>query len=102
MTIDLWAAIHQARHELADDLETIDEGAWRSTSLCDAWTVEEVLAHLTAAASIGQAAWLRSILLSGFRPAVHNQRRLREHLGTTPTETLTRFRTVIWDCCTDR
>jgi hypothetical protein len=30
-----------------------------------------------------------------FRPDVHNQRRLAEHYGSTPAETLDRFRAVI-------
>jgi uncharacterized protein (TIGR03083 family) len=32
---------------------------------------------------------------TGFRPDVHNQRRLAEHRGSTPAETLDRFRAVI-------
>jgi uncharacterized protein (TIGR03083 family) len=57
--------------------------------------VEEVLAHLTAAASLGRWKWLRSMAGARFRPAVHNQRRLAEHRGSTPAETLDRFRAII-------
>lgn len=91
---DLWTATHRARQHLADDLTSIGEEDWRHATLCEGWDVEHVVAHLTAAASTGPAAWMRSIVLSGFRPAVHNQRRLREHLGATPQETLDRFRAV--------
>jgi uncharacterized protein (TIGR03083 family) len=35
------------------------------------------------------------MLGAGFRPDVHNQRRLAEHRGRTPAETLDRFRMVI-------
>lgn len=93
--IDLWAATHRARQQLADDLATLDERDWRHPTLCDRWDVEHVVAHLTAAASVGQLAWIRSIVLAGFRPAVHNERRLREHLGATPAQTLDGFRAVI-------
>lgn len=86
---------HQARQRLADDLGGLAAADWRSPSLCSGWDVEHVVAHLTAAASTNQLAWLRSIILSGFRPAVHNERRLREHLGKDPAETLARFRAVI-------
>ena len=92
---DLWTATHRARQHLADDLASISEEDWRRASLCQGWDVEHVVAHLTAAASVGPTAWLRSIVLAGFRPAVHNRRRLREHLGTTPQETLDNFRAVI-------
>ncbi|MDO5662870.1 MAG: maleylpyruvate isomerase family mycothiol-dependent enzyme [Brachybacterium sp.] len=91
----LWGATHGARRELAQDLSTITSSQWCHRTLCGDWDVEHVLAHLTAAASTGPAAWVRSILWAGFRPAVHNQRRLREHLGATPEETLERFRAVI-------
>lgn len=93
--MDLWAATHRARRQLADDLSGLDEDQWHQPTLCGQWDVEHVVAHLTAAASLGRWAWLRSIVLAGFRPAVHNERRLREHLGRTPRETLDRFRAVI-------
>lgn len=91
---DLWAATHRARQHLAEDLASIDDEDWRRTSLCGDWDVEHVVAHLTATASVGRLAWIRSIALAGFRPAVHNRRRLREHLGATPQETLENFRAV--------
>lgn len=91
---DLWAAMHRAREHLADDLASIGEEDWRRTSLCGDWDVEHVVAHLTAVATVGPAGWIRSIVLAGFRPAVHNQRRLREHLGAAPQQTLDGFRAV--------
>ncbi|WP_241727239.1 maleylpyruvate isomerase family mycothiol-dependent enzyme, partial [Dietzia sp. SLG310A2-38A2] len=93
--MDAWEAIHRARRELAQNLAGFDEAQWRHPTLCGQWDVEHVVAHLTAAASVGQWAWMRSIVLAGFRPAVHNERRLRDHLGATPKDTLDRFRAVI-------
>lgn len=92
--MDIWKATHQARQDLADDLAGLDDAQWRQPTLCAEWNVEHVVAHLTAAASIGKWAWMRSIVGSGFRPAVHNDRRLREHLGSTPRKTLESFRAV--------
>lgn len=92
--MDIWKATHQARQDLADDLAGLDDAQWRQPTLCAEWDVEHVVAHLTAAASIGKWAWMRSIVGSGFRPAVHNDRRLREHLGSTPRKTLEGFRAV--------
>ena len=91
----LWRCTSAARAALADDLAQLTEEQWRMPSLCPAWDIEHVVAHLTAAASVGRVQWLRSIVGSGFRPAVHNDRRLREHLGPTPEATLDRFRAVI-------
>ena len=93
--MDNWAAIHQARQELAEDLAGLSDEQWKHRTLCGRWDVEHVVAHLTAVASTGKWAWMRSIAAAGFRPAVHNDRRLREHLGSTPQETLDRFRAVV-------
>lgn len=87
--------MHRARQSLVDDLESFDDSQWHQLTLCAEWDVEHVVAHLTAAATTGRWAWIRSIIAAGFRPAVHNDRRLREHLGSTPQETLDRFRAVV-------
>ena len=91
----LWALVHAERAALAEDLSGLKAEQWRRRTLCVQWDVEEVLAHLTAAASLNQWQWLRSMLGARFRPDVHNQRRLAEWRGETPAETLELFRTII-------
>lgn len=91
----LWAMTHMERRALADDLAELSAPQWAQRSLCGAWTVEEVVAHLTAAASISRLRWLRSVLGARFDFDLHNARRLAEQRGATPAETLDRFRAVI-------
>jgi uncharacterized protein (TIGR03083 family) len=91
----LWPLVHAERAALAEDLAGLDAEQWRHDTLCGEWDVEQVVAHLTAAASLNQWRWLRSMLGARFRPDVHNQRRLAEHCGSTPAETLDQFRAVI-------
>lgn len=91
----LWAAAHAERAALADDLAGLDAARWVHPSLCGEWTVEEVVAHLTAAASLGPLRWIRSVLGARFDFEKHNARRLAEHRGATPAETLERFRRII-------
>ena len=91
----LWALAQAERAALAEDLSGLSTEQWRHATLCGEWDVEQVVAHLTAAASLSQSQWLRSMLAARFRPDVHNQRRLAEHRGRTPAETLDRFRAVI-------
>lgn len=91
----LWAAIHAERAALADDLAALDDTQWAQPSLCGRWTVEEVVAHLTAAASVGRLRWLTSVLGARFDFDVHNARRLAEHRGATPAQTLERFRRTV-------
>lgn len=92
---DLWAATHAERAALAEDLAHLTDDEWARPSLCGRWTVEEVVAHLTAAASIGRIRWLGSVLGARFDTDLHNERRLAEHRGATPAETLARFRAAV-------
>jgi uncharacterized protein (TIGR03083 family) len=87
--------VHAERAALAEDLETLDEAQWTRQSLCGRWDVEEVVAHLIAAASLGRLRWLKSVLGARFDFDLHNQRRLAEHRGPNPGETLAGFRRVV-------
>jgi uncharacterized protein (TIGR03083 family) len=91
----LWAAAHAERAALAEDLTGLTGAQWAQPSLCGRWVIEEVVAHLTAAASIGPLRWFASVLGTRFNFDLHNDRRLAEHRGATPAETLDRFRRVI-------
>ncbi|NYE95331.1 uncharacterized protein (TIGR03083 family) [Psychromicrobium silvestre] len=92
---ELWALVHAERAGLAEDLAVLSAEQWKHETLCGQWDVEDVVAHLIAAASLNQGRWMRSMLGAGFRADVHNQRRLEEHRGSSPEETLARFRAVI-------
>jgi uncharacterized protein (TIGR03083 family) len=87
--------VHAERAALAKDLEALTATQWTQQSLCGRWNVEEVVAHLTAGASIGRLRWLTSALGARFDFDLHNQRRLAEHKGAQPSETLQKFRRVI-------
>jgi uncharacterized protein (TIGR03083 family) len=91
----LWALAHAERAALSEDLSGLNAEQWRHSTLCVHWDVEEVVAHLTAAASLNQWRWVRSMLGARFRVDVHNQRRMVEHRGSTSAETLDRFRAII-------
>ena len=91
----LWDLVHAERRALAQDLTGLEDAQWHHATLCGQWDVEAVLAHLSATACMTQVRWLGSMLGARFRPDVHNQRRLVEHRGATPAETLDRFRAVV-------
>lgn len=91
----LWSAAHAERAALAEDLATLDDGQWAQPSLCGRWVIEEVVAHLTAAASTGVLRWIASAVGARFDFDLHNDRRLAEHRGATPAETLERFRRIL-------
>lgn len=57
--------------------------------------MREVLAHLTAGASLNAVSWLAGVVRCRFDFGKQVARRLAEQLGATPTETLERFRHVV-------
>ncbi|MFC4375201.1 maleylpyruvate isomerase family mycothiol-dependent enzyme [Nocardia halotolerans] len=91
----LWAMAQAERAALADDLADLTDEQWHRPSLCGSWTIEEVLAHLTAAASTGRVRWATSVLAARFDFDEHNDRRKADQLGRTPAETLARFTAII-------
>lgn len=90
-----WDLIHAERARLADLLTTLEPEQWAHATLCTEWTVEQVVAHLTAAANTGRWAWIRSIIRAGFDPAKHNARLLERRLGDSPEQTLAKFHNSI-------
>lgn len=90
-----WEQIHAERAALADDLAGLDESQWAAQSLCDRFTVREVLAHMTAGASLTPARWMAGVIRCRFDFDRQVALRLAEHMGAAPAETLARFRRVI-------
>ncbi|MFD2470913.1 maleylpyruvate isomerase family mycothiol-dependent enzyme [Amycolatopsis silviterrae] len=90
-----WPQIHAERAALAEDLATLSDAQWRTPSLCAGLSVREVLAHLTAAASLTPLRWMAGVLRCRFDFDRQVAMRLAEHLGGHPADTLARFRQVI-------
>jgi uncharacterized protein (TIGR03083 family) len=90
-----WSLIHAERAALAADLAELTEQRWATRSLCDRFTVREVLAHLTAGASLSPVRWMAGVIRCRFDFDRQVAMRLAEHMGASPAETLARFRRVI-------
>ncbi|GAA1220610.1 maleylpyruvate isomerase family mycothiol-dependent enzyme [Kitasatospora nipponensis] len=90
-----WSLIHAERAALAADLAELTEQQWATKSLCDRLTVREVLAHLTAGASLNPVRWMAGVIRCRFDFERQVEMRLAEQLGATPAETLARFHRVI-------
>src|SRR5258706_14338985 len=91
----IWPLVHAERAALAEDLAALDDAQWAHPSLCERWVVEDVVAHLTAAASVGSVRWFASVLGARFDFDLHNDRRLAEYRGATPAKTLVRFLRIV-------
>ena len=88
----LWKHIHEERARLLAVLDDLEPHQWQAASSCAQWSVEDVVAHLSAAANTGTWAWIRSILRARFNADQHNQRLLSRYRGTNPEQTLDIYR----------
>ncbi|WP_432058262.1 maleylpyruvate isomerase family mycothiol-dependent enzyme [Streptomyces sp. bgisy022] len=91
----IWSSVHAERAALAADLDGLSDEQWATPSLCAGLTVREVLAHLTAGASLGFVRWLAGVIRCRFDFDRQVALRLAEQLGATPAETLERFRRAV-------
>ncbi|RJQ79906.1 maleylpyruvate isomerase family mycothiol-dependent enzyme [Pseudonocardiaceae bacterium YIM PH 21723] len=88
---DIWSLIHAERAALAADLAHLTDEQWSTRSLCSELSVREVLAHLTAGATLNGFRWFAGVLRCRFDFDKQVAMRLAEQLGDSPGETLDRF-----------
>ncbi|MEU9763931.1 maleylpyruvate isomerase family mycothiol-dependent enzyme [Streptomyces sp. NPDC047985] len=91
----VWPLIGTERAALVADLADLSDDQWATPSLCTGLMVREVLAHLTAGASLNAVRWLLGVIRCRFDFDKQVAMRLAEQLGATPAETLERFRRVV-------
>ena len=87
-----WQLIHDERDALAADLESIGEAEWASPSLCDRWTVRDVVAHMTATAMTTPPKFFVRFVSAGFSFPKFADQGIARHLGSSGAETLAQFR----------
>lgn len=87
-----WPLIHAERVALITDLDRVPEAQWSTQSLCAAWTVRDVLAHVTTTARMTPGRFIGKLAGSGFRFNAMNAKGVQEEQGTTPADALARFK----------
>jgi uncharacterized protein (TIGR03083 family) len=92
---EVWSRIDREREALADQLELLDLSRWDTPSLCEGLSVREVLAHLTVSGAVSAPRWFLGVIRARFDFDKQLDQRLREQLGSTPKETLRRFRATV-------
>ncbi|MDV9193253.1 maleylpyruvate isomerase family mycothiol-dependent enzyme [Streptomyces sp. SR27] len=94
MTEDVWTLVHAERAALIGDLVHLDDEQWRQPSLCDGWTVHDVLAHLIDTARTTRLGFVIALARARFDFDRQNTIGVERERGDTPQETLERFRRV--------
>jgi uncharacterized protein (TIGR03083 family) len=92
---DVWPDVHAERKALVADLDGLDTDAWATRSLCEDWTVRDVVAHMTATAKMTGARFFPKLIASGFSFNKMQGKNLAAELGTSPADTLAQFKECI-------
>jgi uncharacterized protein (TIGR03083 family) len=92
MTKDVWPLVHTERAALIRDLQNLDDAQWEQPSLCDGWTVHDVVAHLVDVARTTRLGFVVDMTRAGFDFDRQNTRGIRRARGASPQETLQRLR----------
>jgi uncharacterized protein (TIGR03083 family) len=95
MASDVWPTVRAERTALADDVASLTDAQWDTPSLCDDWTVRDVVAHMTATAKVNGIAFFGKLLRNGFSLTKMQTRDITAERGATPADTLAGFRSVI-------
>ncbi|MCR8694562.1 maleylpyruvate isomerase family mycothiol-dependent enzyme [Rhodococcus pyridinivorans] len=90
MTGSVLAMAHDERADLADLLETLSPEQWEHPSLCEGWTVRDVVAHMISYEEHGPRDLVRRLAATRFRPWKLNEAALADYADLGPDE-LVRF-----------
>lgn len=85
---NVWDLVHAERDALIADLEQLPSASWEQGSLCEGWTVHDVVAHLVDSALTTRLGFAAALVRARFDFHRLNENGLRRRRGATPQETL--------------
>lgn len=91
MKADIWPVVHAERQALIDDLTGLDIARWEEPSLCDGWSVHDVVAHLVDVASTTRLGFVVDMARARFDFDRQNERGVARARAATPEQTLARL-----------
>jgi uncharacterized protein (TIGR03083 family) len=89
-----WPTIHAERAALAADLDDVPADRWSTPSLCEGWTVHQVLAHMLATAEMNPLTFFGKFAGAGFNFAKMADKDIAKHSHGGPLATLKAFHAV--------
>jgi uncharacterized protein (TIGR03083 family) len=88
---DIWGPIHAERKALGADLAGLTPEQWATPSLCEGWSVQQVLAHLTSTANMTPPKFLAGFFGAGFNFGKFADKGVQAYSSGSPSETLAAF-----------
>jgi len=95
MAKEPWPTIHQERAALADDLAAVPDSRWSTPSLCEGWTVHDLLGHMVATAKMTPPAFLGGMVGAGFNFTKMANKHIARETGGGPASTVAELRSVV-------
>jgi uncharacterized protein (TIGR03083 family) len=90
-TTSPWPLIHAEREALIADLGALTDEQWATQSLCDDWTVRDVLGHMIATAKMTPPAFFAALAGAGFRFNAMNAKNISREATPNPSDGLAEF-----------
>jgi uncharacterized protein (TIGR03083 family) len=91
----MWTWIGAERRALAEDLDGLSAKKWSTPSLCEGWSVRDVVAHMTATAEMTPASFFPKLIGAGFSLNRLSEKEIAARVKGDPSTTLERFETRI-------
>jgi len=88
---EIWTTIAAERQALAEDLEGLTDKRWTTPSLCDGWTVRDIVAHMTATAEMTPPKFFPKMIGAGFSLTKMSNKEIAKRVKGSPADTLARF-----------
>lgn len=89
---DIWEQVHAERKAITADCEGLSPEQWATPSLCQGWSVHDVLAHQLATAKMTPPAFVGKLAGSGFRFSTMVEKDIARETAGGPTATLAAFK----------
>ena len=91
---EVWTTIAAERGALAEDLTDLTSAQWDTSSLCAGWTVRDIVAHLSATASMSPPKFFLGMAKAGFNFDKFANGQVSKHRGPNAAATLSEFRSL--------
>src|SRR5690625_4072520 len=90
----VWDIVHAERQKLVDELEGLPLVEWDTPSLCEGWSVHDVLAHLIDSSNMGKRDFVLGLLRARGNCDRVNEVGIQKYKRSDPAETVAELRTA--------